>query len=111
MSKLEQLIEELCPDGVEYVFLESILISLKTGLNPRKNFALNTVDAMNYYVTVREIINGKIVFSEKTDKVNNEGLSLINNRSNLEKGDILFSGTGTVGRTVVLEDSPLNWNI
>ena len=111
MSKLEQLIEELCPDGVEYVYLKNVIISLKTGLNPRKNFILNTKDAINYYVTVREIVNGKVVFFDKTDKINDEGLLLINNRSNLEKGDILFSGTGTVGRTAVLEDSPINWNI
>ncbi len=111
MSKLESLIDELCPDGVEYKPLNDVIISLKTGLNPRKNFVLNTNDATNYYVTVREIVNGKIVFFDKTDKVNNSALTLINNRSNLETGDVLFSGTGTVGRTAVIEKTPTNWNI
>ena len=86
---------------VKHKPLEEYIISLKTGLNPRKNFALNTDDATNYYVTVREIVNGKIVFFDKTDKVSDKALKLINNRSNLEAGDILFSGTGTVGRTVI----------
>ena len=103
MSKLEQLINELCPDGVEFVKLEEVILSLKTGLNPRKNFILNTENAQNYYVTVREIIDGKIVFLDKTDRVDDDALLLINNRSNLEMGDVLFSGTGTVGRVAVVE--------
>ena len=96
---------------VKHKPLEEYIISLKTGLNPRKNFVLNTDDATNYYVTVREIVNGKIVFFDKTDKVSDNALKLINNRSNLEAGDILFSGTGTVGRTAVIESAPTNWNI
>jgi type I restriction enzyme S subunit len=48
---------------------------------------------------------------DKTDRVNDEALKVINNRSNLETGDILFSGTGTVGRIAVIQDPPKNWNI
>jgi type I restriction enzyme S subunit len=111
MANLDRLIVELCPRGVENKKLEEVIISLKTGLNPRKNFQLNTDDAENYYVTVREIVNGKIMFFEKTDRVNDIALKLINNRSNLEVGDVLFSGVGTVGRIAVIEEQPTNWNI
>jgi len=93
------------------VTLGDVIISLKTGLNPRKNFILNTENAQNYYVTVREIVDGKIVFFDKTDRVDNEALTLINNRSNLEERDVLFSGTGTVGKIAVVEEKPINWNI
>ena len=55
--------------------------------------------------------NGQIVITEKTDRINNAALHLCNNRSNLEKGDVLFSGTGTIGETVVIEESPRTWNI
>lgn len=108
LSYIEKLL-----DGVEVEWrpLEKVIHSLKTGLNPRKNFQLNTSDAQGYYVTVREIQDGKIVFLEKTDRVNDRALELINGRSNLEVGDILFSGTGTVGRTAVIEAKPANWNI
>ncbi|EOX4147099.1 restriction endonuclease subunit S [Vibrio cholerae] len=111
MSKLTYM--EKLLDGVEVEWrpLEKVIHSLKTGLNPRKNFQLNTSDAQGYYVTVREIQDGKIVFLDKTDRVNNRALELINGRSNLEVGDILFSGTGTVGRTAVIEEKPANWNI
>lgn len=96
---------------VEWKTLGEVIISLKTGLNPRKNFNLNTPDATNYYVTVRELYSFDIIFTDKTDRVNDEALGLINNRSNLDKGDILFSGTGTIGRTAFVKEKPKNWNI
>lgn len=43
--------------------------------------------------------------------INDNALKLINNRSNLEIGDILFSGTGTIGKTALIQDKPTNWNI
>lgn len=111
MSKIERLIEELCPDGVEYKKLGEVILSLNTGLNPRKFFKLNTEDARNYYVTIREIQNNSICFTEKTDRINDEAMILCNKRSNLEIGDILFSGTGTIGETAIINKTPLNWNI
>ena len=91
--------------------LGDLILSLNTGLNPRKFFKLNTPDATNYYVTIREMHNGKIEFSDSTDRINDDALKLCNHRSNLEKGDLLFSGTGTIGEMVVIEDEPINWNI
>ena len=111
MSNLSFLEKLLDGAEVSWVPLGDVIESLKTGLNPRKNFQLNTDDAECYYVTVREIQNGNITFLDKTDRVNIAALRLINNRSNLEANDILFSGTGTVGRTAVIEEKPENWNI
>lgn len=111
MSDLGFLDKLLDGAETEWKPLEEIINSLKTGLNPRKNFHLNTSDAEGYYVTVREIQGGKLSFLEQTDRVNQEALKLINNRSNLEAGDILFSGVGTVGRVVLIKASPENWNI
>ena len=110
-KSLKELIAELCPHGVEFKPLGEIIISLRTGLNPRKFFKLNTDDAKNFYVTIREIHNGKILFNDKTDLINDTALVLCNNRSNLEIGDVLFSGTGTVGEVAVIEETPSNWNI
>lgn len=98
-------------EEVRKMTLGEVIVSLNTGLNPRQFFKLNTDDACNYYVTIREIQNGTIVFSDKTDKINDEALKLCNNRSNLEVGDVLFSGTGTIGETAVISKPPTNWNI
>jgi len=103
----------LCFDDINVIYksLEEVIVSLKTGLNPRKNFILNSDNAEGFYVTVREIVCGEIIFFNKTDRVSNEAIRIINNRSNLEKGDVLFTGTGTVGRVAVIKEDPINWNI
>ena len=93
------------------VTLIDVLLSLKTGLNPRKFFELNTRDANGYYVTVRELGNRNVKYKESKDRVNQFGLNKINERSNLEINDVLFSGTGTIGRVSLIEEKPINWNV
>lgn len=96
---------------VELKALVDLIISLKTGLNPRKNFILNPPDAKNFYITVRELNGFDIVLCDKTDKVDDNALALISNRSKLSKGDVLFSGTGTIGKTALVSEDPEDWNI
>jgi putative type I restriction-modification system specificity protein len=96
---------------VEWKKLGEVLLSVKTGLNPRRFFSLNTNDAKNYYITIRELKDGKIIPSDKTDRINDEALKLCQKRSNLEIGDVLFSGTGTIGEMAIIKEEPSNWNI
>ncbi len=88
-----------------------IILSLKTGLNPRSFFKLNTPNANNYYVTIRELEDYTIKFTHQTDRIDDNALSLCLKRSNLEKDDILFSGTGTIGKVSIIEKNPNNWAI
>ena len=74
MSRLNELIQQYCPDGVEYKPLGDCIKSLNTGLNPRQFFRLNTDDATNFYITIREIQNNTVVFTDKTDRINDEAL-------------------------------------
>jgi type I restriction enzyme S subunit len=91
--------------------LGDLLISLKTGLNPRSNFKLNTPGAKNWYITVKELNGTGVDFLPQTDRVDDDGLKRIGARSNLEVDDILFSGTGTIGKTAIVTTPPINWNI
>ncbi|WP_240461665.1 restriction endonuclease subunit S [Helicobacter pylori] len=91
--------------------LGDIILSLKTGLNPRSFFKLNTPNANNYYVTVRELEEHTIKFTHQTDRIDDNALSLCLKRSNLEKDDILFSGTGTIGKVSIIKENPNNWAI
>lgn len=103
-----------CPPlnvNIEWKTLGEVCLQLRTGLNPRNNFELNTDDASNYYVTVRELGGTELIYSEKTDLINDHALQLINNRSKLKVNDILFSGTGTIGKTAFIAEEPSNWNI
>jgi type I restriction enzyme S subunit len=107
-SKIDNLIDR---KNVKWLPLSEIIYSLNTGLNPRKFFQLNTDNAHNYYVTIKEMRGGKIIFNNKTDRISDEAMRLCQNRSNLDKGDVLFSGTGTIGVTVLVNEKPKNWNI
>jgi len=107
----DQLLNFEGRDDVQWMTLGEVITNLRTGLNPRQNFVLNPPDAKNYYITVRELGGLRIVLSDKTDKINDDALKIINNRSKLRTGDVLFSGTGTIGNTALIECAPSNWNI
>ena len=83
MSRIEQLVAELCGDGVEYRPIDDVITSLRTGMNPRQNCKLNPPGAENLYITVRELGGFQLRSSEKTDRVDDEGLRLIQTRSRL----------------------------
>lgn len=85
--------------------------NLRTGLNPRTHFKLNTPDATGYYITVRELKGFTFQVDEKTDRINQHAIERINQRSGLKIGDILYSGTGTIGRTSIVTENPTWWNI
>lgn len=95
---------------VEKTLGENILF-LRTGLNPRVHFKLNTPDADCFYITVRELHGFDIITDEQTDKINHSAVERIDERSKLKIGDVLFSGTGTIGQTALVKETPKNWGI
>lgn len=111
MSRIDELIAEFCPDGIEFRPIDDVISSLRTGLNPRQNFKLNPPGATNFYMTVRELGGFDLRPTAKTDRVDDDGLRLIQNRAKLRPGDVLFSATGTIGRTALVRDDPHDWNI
>lgn len=97
------------PAGWTCCTLSKILSRISTGLNPRDNFKLGS--GSNYYVTIKNIDNGKIFLDNKCDKISDEALQIINKRSDLQAGDILFTSIEPVGVTYLIQDKPENWNI
>ena len=97
--------------AVERKKLGEVISDLRTGLNPRIHFKLNTNDAKGYYITVRELKGFDFEVDEKTDRINDSAVVRINERSKLKIGDVLFSGTGTIGRTALIKRLPNNYNI
>lgn len=88
---------------------EEMVESITTGLNPRKNFRLGM--GSNYYVTIKNMDGSNVILDERCDKIDDAALSKISARSHLAKGDVLFSGIGTIGRTFICYDFPSNWNV
>lgn len=98
---------------VEWKYINDIIVSLKTGLNPRQNFRLNTPESFFPYITGKDIYNNKINVTSVTDKVDSKAVVLINKRANLEDNLLLFAstGTGTVGRMAIVAKYESDWAI
>ncbi len=97
------------PEGWEVKYLSNIISKSGTGLNPRDNFKLGFGN--NYYITIKNVKNGKIIIDDSCDKIDDESLNIINNRSDLRPGDILFTSIQPVGITYLIHEKPTNWNI
>lgn len=97
------------PAAWQAIELAEIISRSGTGLNPRDNFKLGNGD--NYYVTIKNVNNGKIILDDKCDKIDDEALSIIDRRSQLQVGDILFTSIEPVGVTYLIHEKPSNWNI
>ncbi|QSF36393.1 restriction endonuclease subunit S (plasmid) [Priestia megaterium] len=97
------------PKGWSIKKLGELTSKFCTGLNPRKNFVLG--EGNNYYVTIKNMGENNVYLNDKCDKVTDEAIKIINKRSDLKKGDLLFSGIGTIGRTYLIPEDPINWNI
>jgi len=97
------------PEGWKVCQLSDIISHSGTGLNPRDNFKLGSGE--NYYVTIKNIQNGKIVLDDRCDRINDEALKKIDKRSELRPGDILFTSIEPVGMTYLIQEKPVNWNI
>ena len=95
------------------VRLGDTIISLKTGLNPRQNFKLNIEGNNLPYITGKDIFGNKINVSDKTDRIDQKTVNLINKRACIENDDLLFAstGTGTVGRMAVVYDYANQWAV
>jgi type I restriction enzyme S subunit len=97
------------PEGWKSLELSKVISRVATGLNPRTNFELG--HGTNYYVTIANIDYGKITLDDKCDKIDDEALKIINHRSDLQVGDILFTSIEPVGITYLIQEKPKNWNI
>lgn len=91
-----------------YLF-KDLIENGRTGLNPRKNFKLG--EGNNFYITIKDIHDGEIVITDKTCRIDDNALKIINRRSQLKVGDILFSSIGRIGDTAIIKEEPKNWNI
>lgn len=88
---------------------DELVTDSRTGLNPRKNFKLGKGN--NNYITIKDIQNGRIVISDKTDKIDDDAIRIIQKRSRIKNGDILFSSIGRVGDTAIVTNKDDSWDV
>lgn len=99
MSKLEELIEQLCPNGVEYK---------KTKDLKKDSFWLmpatpHYIDSGVPYITSKNIRDGKIDF-ENVNYISQDDFIKISTNRKIEKNDLLVTMIGTIGETAFVED-------
>ena len=90
--------------------LDEVITRIGTGLNPRDNFTLNS-GGENYYVTIKNFVHGHLSLDDNCDKVDDEALKRIQERSALCVNDILFTSIGRIGDCYLIKKQPTNWNI
>lgn len=98
------------PEGWEVKKVKDCINHINTGLNPRDNFVLN--DGGNIkYITVKNLTaDGTLDFSG-CDTITREVKAVINKRSMITKGDILFASIAPLGRCFLMYETPEDWEI
>jgi len=92
----------------EEINFNKIIEKIGTWLNPRKNFVLWKWN--NYYVTIKNISNGKLDFSS-CEKIDDIALQKIHNRSQIQKNDLIMSSIGNIWESFLIESTTYNWDI
>lgn len=110
MKKLETLIQELCPDGVEFVKLGEVCeIKGRIGFRgyTRKDLVSESEGAIT--LSPSNIINGNIVY----DKCSYISWAKYEESPEImaEVGDVVFTKTASVGKTAYIENMPKEMTI
>jgi len=98
------------PENWNVIKFSSAINRIGTGLNPRENFELDKESSF-YYVTIRNFKNGQLFLDDNCDRINEKAFRIIQERSKLEIGDILFASISKDGQVYLLKEKPTNWNI
>ena len=102
MSKLDELIKELCPNGVEYKLLSDITIKFTDGMHTLPK-DIRTIG--DYPILSAQNVNkGKIDLCT-TKYVMGDIFQKENNRTHVCKGDVLLTTVGAIGRVAVVKDN------
>lgn len=85
------------------------VLQLNTGLNPRKNFKLG--NGQLKYLTAKNLTEfGTIDFS-KCDLIDEKAKRIINKRSDIQTGDVLFSSRAPIGHCHLITEVPDYYDI
>ena len=92
MSKLQELIQELCPDGVEYKTTADVKIDSFWLMPATPNYVMSGVP----YITSKNVKNNQINFDDVKYITQEDYINISANRS-VRKNDLLITMIGTIG--------------
>lgn len=99
MSRLDKLIKELCPDGVEYKTTADIKMDSFWLMPATPNYIMSGVP----YITSKNVKNNHIDFEDVKYISKDDFLSISLNRS-IQKNDLLITMIGTIGEAAFVGD-------
>ena len=100
MSKLEDLIAKLCPNGVEYKKIGDVAIKISDGMH---NLPKGISSEGEYPVLSAQNINNGFISVKSSKWVSKEIFDVENKRTNVSKNDVLLTIVGAIGRVAVIE--------
>lgn len=101
--------ENILNDNWKILKFKECILQLNTGLNPRNHFSLGKGKIK--YITAKNLTkSGPIDFS-KCDFIDEKAKAIINKRSNIKIGDILFSSRSPVGYCHLIKEEPNYFDI
>lgn len=98
MSKLEELINQLCPDGVEYKTTKDVKIDSFWLMPATPNFINEGIP----YITSKNIKDGVIDF-EDVKYISVDDFQIISNNRKIEVNDLLITMIGTIGEAAFVQ--------
>ena len=84
--------------------LKECIIQLNTGLNPRKNFSLGEGNIK--YITAKNLTKEGFIDFSNCAYIDSKAKEIIHKRSDIKKGDILFSSRAPVGHCHLINYEP-----
>ena len=97
------------PKGWKSCSLKNCIEHINTGLNPRQNFVFGNGNIK--YVTVKNLTTDGTIDFNGCDLISEKVKQIVNKRSQLSENDILFASIAPLGRCVIVEEKPLEWDI
>lgn len=88
---------------------EELFDGIRTGLNPRQNFSLQTQGIA--YLTVKNLTRDGGLDFAACDYIDQEAMAKVRRRSDLSVGDILFASIAPLRRCFLIYEEPRDWEI
>lgn len=96
--------EKILNDDWRILKFSECIEQLNTGLNPRKNFTLGKGKIK--YITAKNLTKSGTIDFSKCDFIDEEAKKIINKRSDIKVGDILFSSRAPIGHCHLIKEEP-----
>ena len=100
MSKIEEIIKEKCPNGVDFYPLGEVCTVVR-GASPRpiKNFITEEIDSVNW-IKIGDVAVGSKYITSCAERITREGAK---KSRFVKKGDFILSNSMSFGRPYILE--------